>query len=365
LKSYKIVFIATDLPKEYNSEYYRCYLPWRSLRNAGYPATFIHVEDWIGHTAESNAACNEADLIIIQRNLFGSVPVEMLYWMAKGKRCIIDLDDGYQFMKVSSGSPSAEFWLQGITQPDASGQRHKLPVTPLQTLTEAVKACGFVSSPSKVICQDWQHLAKTYYLPNYLNLQNYGHFEVNKDPGKVVIGYFQSSGHMDSWRQSGVDDAIVQLAAKYKQVVLMIVGDPTPCREARKKIAPARRVEFGWIPSVIMGKALSFFDIGLIPIASDYDNRRSPLKSMEYSCFGLPWIGSDAPPTWELCQSGTLVQNTTEAWYKALEDHILHIEDYRARAVDDAPLYQERYDAMLNADTLMGIYGQIIEGVQG
>jgi hypothetical protein len=85
---------------------------------------------------------------------------------------------------------------------------------------------------------------------------------------------------------------------------------------------------------------------------------------MEYSCFGLPWIGSDAPPTWELCQAGTLVQNTTEAWYQALEDHILHIDDYRARAAADAPLWQERYDAMGAAESLMGIYGQIIEGVQ-
>ena len=124
-----ILFVESDQVQEYNCSLWRVVFPARSLRRAGYKVETVRIEDWQNFNEPYS---KDADLIIVQRNLFAGVLNTVLYWRAMGKKVVVDLDDAYAFMTEDTGSPSYSFWRLGRVQ--AEGGYRELNPRPLQML---------------------------------------------------------------------------------------------------------------------------------------------------------------------------------------------------------------------------------------
>lgn len=350
-----ILFVGADTVAEHNCEEWRCAIPFRALRRAGVACEYIHMEQWLSEL--DDPFTEKADLVIFQRNIFAQAQGKLLYWRGKGKPIVVDLDDAYEIMHHDTGSPAADFWMLG-KQPDENGNMVILQPHPREVLKTGVKLAGAVSSPSKVILDDWKPRGvKTYWLPNYLEVGIYKRSNPYRMPGKIMIGGGGSMGHVKSWADSGVTEALNKLCREDKRIMVMFTGDERVLQKMR--FPPSQRVNLSWVPYSLYYQNLSRFDIGIIPLAGEYDRRRSWIKPAEYSIMGIPWIGSDYEPNRDV-NGGRLVENTEQAWYEALRDYVSRVEELTAKAMQERVDRLNEFDIDIHLPRLIDTYEMII-----
>lgn len=352
----KILFIGTDTIDEYNSENWRINSPFRACRRAGIPCEQLHIEQWMDPLEDEFT--KNADLVIFQRNVFGFALNKLLYWRSLGKPIVLDLDDAYDLMKEDTGSPSSSFWEHGV-QMDEKGNRTQLNPKPIELLRWGAKIIGAVSSPSQVILDDWKKFGvRTYHLPNYLETDIYNRVEVYKEKGRIFIGGGGSMGHVKSWRDSGIREALAKICKEDDRLIVVFAGDGRVY--GKLDVSTSHKAPLGWVPPALYNRSLSMFDFGLVPLAGEYDRRRSWIKPAEYAIMGIPWIGSKYEPN-ENVPSGQLVINGQEDWYDALKEMIEQLPDRQARAQANIPYVIEKYDIDKNFNKLLATYERIIE----
>lgn len=165
-----IIYLYADSPSEWNCS------QWRALS----PSDAINSEHEAGRTAHTaqlfqlqtslnwrhpavQHALGFADVMIFQRNIIiPEVWEAMDYWRALGKTVIVDLDDGYPLLPPSN--PAFEYWIRNLPQLDPH---------PVEALTEGLKHADALTSPSKVIVEDWKSIVPGFWLPNWTRLPWY------------------------------------------------------------------------------------------------------------------------------------------------------------------------------------------------
>jgi hypothetical protein len=352
-----ILFIVSDQLQEWNCSWWRCILPHLSLSKSGFHSDVLSLVEWSSRSTNTVRITEAADIVIIQRNLFANVLAEVLYWKAKGKVIVADVDDAYAYMTKETGSPSYDFWINH-KKLGADGKT-EIPVEPhpLDQLKAGIKLCGVITSPSKLLCLDWAAYAKTYWFPNYIDPTLYTQHPVFHNPNRLFIGWGGSMTHLVSWEKSGASEGLNQICKEYPQVSVMLIGDPRVARYV--KVPPARRFIRGWENQAVFSESMSYFDIGVIPLFGEYDRRRSWIKSLEFTTMGIPWVGSNMEPNQDI-PTGTLVKNSPEAWYLALKNVIDNLESYRRAAQDNLALV-DQYSIQANAGNIYALLERIKE----
>ena len=313
----------------------------------------------------------KADVLSFQRNCITSdVWDAMKYWRALGKIVVVDLlDDGYDYLPPSN--PAWQYWI---------ANRGDLPIAPVESLAEGLRSADALTSPSKVLLADWEHIVPGFWIPNYPRGEWYakanpkpvgakdivfgyreienegvkginfeGHF-VEGTEGLIYLGWGGSISHVDSWIYSGAIEALDKIFEKHPNVRLKFCGHETRLdyiinRWGDKVVRQSGVKPEHW-PFVV-----STFDLGLAPLDMrpvpeemghgknpkqrkySYDERRSWLKGVEYLCAGVPWLGTRSATYNELSRHGTIVENEndlsqderTANWYKALDLAITNI----------------------------------------
>jgi glycosyltransferase involved in cell wall biosynthesis len=222
-----------------------------------------------------------------------------------------------------------------------------------------VHLCGNLSSPSKLICDDWKDYARTYWFPNYIDGSVYKRKEVYKPPGRILLGWGGSMTHQISWTGSGLTEACKQIMTEYANVDLLLLGDPRIQKFV--DMPPSRKFSVGWVPASVFHVELCKFDIGLIPLYGEYDRRRSWIKSLEYTILGVPWIGTDLEPTREIqTTTGRIVANNAQSWYEALKYYVDNLTVLKQTAIENIPL-GEALSIENNTGTLVDLFQRIIK----
>ena len=67
---------------------------------------------------------------------------------------------------------------------------------------------------------------------------------------------------------------------------------------------------------------------------ASYDERRSWLKAIEYLSAGVPWVASQSRTYNDLGRWGTLVPNTADAWFEALDAKVQNMPSEKGLAWD-------------------------------
>jgi len=288
-----------------NTSHYRALIPAKYLERAGH---VINLQ--VGGTITNLALGPE---FVREKIEYGLTTETVLLERVSGpdritklrldgaKRIVLTFDDNYGL--VPKNSPSYRYW-------HGEGNYPKF-----------LKALGMVDLvivPSKTLCNDFRKYCKEIkYVPNYLDREEWGLLPRVRGPQKV-IGWGGTMEHSLSWKGSPVSRALVKIYKEYgDRVKFLFVG----------KVADAylgdmcfESVEF--VPIERWPKLVNTFDIGLAPLAGEYDRRRSCLKAVEYATLGIPYVCSFLDPYTQAhnISGGVMVgdRRSGEYWYAAL-----------------------------------------------
>lgn len=356
-----IVYVYADNESEWNCSEWRCAIPARAInRTAYHHAKLLSIDDFRLSTPLAQEACGLADLIIVQRNLYELVLSSMQHWKARDKAIVVDFDDAYQLLPVSH--PNYAFWNQGIIK------AHNLPIQkvdppPLTQFKWGLRLAHAATVPSKRLADDWQSYTEMHYLPNYIDLKVYENAVHEKHTG-VVIGWGGSVSHLQSFTNSGVVTALKKVCSARPQVTVMVCGNDRRVFDSLQ--VPSRQKIFQpWVNYTEWPGVLAKFDIGLAPLAGDYDERRSWIKVLEYMVMKIPWVASEGSAYQELKHFGWLVKNNSEAWERILIDMVDHLNDYKNEASGEPYLFGIGQNIDENINRVISIYETIYHKALG
>jgi len=400
----EITYIYADNPREENCSKWNCYYPAEAVnRTEKHKANIMHVNQFSKNSSEVQAMCNRSNILVLERNLFGDVLTQMVYWRVRNKTILIIFDDGYDCM--TEDNPAYAFWYRNHIKviPDNVANRvlgqlnsqkknntlwnnipmmdrdkiiasassmfdGKMEMGP-QVRTSDIPFMGQfkwglgmakgIQVPSKRLASDWSKYNKTHYVPNYLDIKQYLDVKPLIKHDDIFIGWCGSLTHLPSFVESGAVEAVKNILAKYKDVRLLIGGD--------KKVFDAidvpsdKKVFQKYVPHDQWTSLLKSVDIGLAPLATVYDRRRSHVKALEYTALGTPWIASDFPPYKELRQYGTMVKNSIESWENGLIRILDNLSSHKEKAIEEGIPFAKTMSTDNNILGTIALYQKIID----
>ena len=359
-----VCWVAADSFSELNSSYFTCIIPHHALLSLGHRSRIIYIQDWMTNSVKCKLACNDADVIIVQRVLLEESVRVAQYWIARGKKVFVSFDDAYQF--IGEENAAYKFWGRGEVEVNTGGHKYirKMDNHPVDQFRDGLKHISGGITPSRVLCDDWSTYAPMKYLPNYIESHRY---QIEPTKGtRLTIGWGGSLSHLTSFSHSGVEKALHKFLPKNKDWQFGLVGDN---RLIKQLALPSDQM---WFRHYVMffdwPRVLSSFDIGLAPLAMPYDQRRSRLKVMEYIAMGIPFVATKSEvyrDFWD-CKSGIFVDQgaltvcdkpNERGWTAALNKIAANLEDYRTIALGEKERYYEIYDSLSNAEHIAEVIG--------
>ncbi len=360
----RIVYVYSDNPLEWNSSEWRCAVPARALNRTGvHAARLLSRFDFVKNTPKVQEACINADIIIIERALYGPMLAAIQHWKAQDKIVVADFDDAYHLM--TPDNPSYRFWGENQARRiDENGNEtwEKVDPPPLTQFKWGLRLVHAATVPSKRLADDWKDYTDMVYLPNYIDLQKY---QVDLKPHDgVVIGWGGSVSHLESFEKSGVIPALRSVCRARPNIKVMICGSDK--RIIEKLGLPVKNVlQRPWVPHSHWPNHLAEYDIGLAPLGGAYDDRRSWIKVLEYMVMKIPWVATDSPAYSDLRAYGWLVKNTAGAWERVLMDMVDHLEEHKAEAARDAYLFGIAQNIDEHVEEIIKVYNTVINQVVG
>lgn len=354
-----VAYVTTDLSHEWNSAEFRAAIPARALNrtNGRHSATLVAMESWAEKGPAAEYACENADVIVVQRGAMMTALAALRHWRERGKIVLADIDDGY--LQIDDSHPAAQWWLKGQGQ-TMDGRVFQIPRPAIKEMAYGLQNTAGLTSPSKLILEDWKTEAgiRGAFVPNYLDAK---HYRVKRtrsldDDGTFWIGWGGSIGHLKSFTESGIAEALTRVLAHRPHVRLAMGGvnlavfDRIPSRMFQK-------FNFVWRDHKTWPEVLANFDLAVIPLAGGFDSRRSWLKPLECSMMGVPWIASTNPAYESLTGRGVFVNNTIDEWERA----ILEIVDHGPvpNTVKYARQWAETQTIDLNIEKVVGAYAEL------
>jgi glycosyltransferase involved in cell wall biosynthesis len=292
------------------------------------------------------------------------------YWRSLGKAVVVDFDDRYRLIHPTNAA--APFWLHGeveVTLGEGVKYKKELDDHPIEQFKKGIRLCTAGITPSVVLSDSWKDFAPMFVVRNYLDSAAYHSVPKQDNSPNMLLGYGGSLSHLESFRDSGIHEALKRILQERDNVYLLIIGD-----ENITNNLPVPRHKVMHMPYVAWWqwqKTLKRYDIGLAPLAGDYDDGRSNLKVAEYLMAGIPFVASKSPVYEEFfdADSGHFVQHghdkhdyddRAEDWYSSTIDIIDNIEYYREKASMNIDKVGMTYDVDRNVERIIETYQEII-----
>ena len=355
----KIVFVYADNQQEWNSSEWRCVIPAQAIdSHPDHQARLLAIADFANGTPQAQEMCQAADVIVVERNLFGPVLTAIMHWKAQGKGVIATFDDAYHLLPEDN--LSHDFWLKGIARKERNGKvvQETLDPPPITQFKWGLRMVDGAVVASQKLVEDWEAYTDVRHLPMYLDFSRYQDLP-EKESDQVVIGWSGSLSHLHSF-STGILQALERVARARPQVKLKIgndrrIYDKLKVPEKQKELTP-------WVPYEEWPQVLSSYDIGLAPMEGEFDARRSWVKVLEYMAVKVPWVASRCPAYQELEEYGVLVENSTGDWEEAIFSMSDNLERQKNHA--SGKPYQFAIDHCIenNVETIINTITDLISG---
>lgn len=272
------------------------------------------------------------------------------YWQGMGKPVLVDLDDAYHILPWSN--PAHRFWIENNDK------------EALDWLEKGLRQVDGLTSPNRLLLQDWSHVVKGYYLPNFARGEWWRDLPDREKAkaqrglqDRIVIGWGGSVSHYDSWWGSGLREAANIISHQHPEVIWMICGNDPRIYDQLPVPADCKYHQVG-VPPNEWPKVVKTFDIGVAPLFGPYDQRRSWIKGMEYLLGGVPWVGTVGEPYRDLLGLGVQVKNSVDNWLHYLSLMIQDLEAEQRIAAQRIPIAQQWL-----IENQLGTYEQIYKDV--
>lgn len=365
-----IAYIVADGLQEFNSSQFRVSLPCDALLKARHKVHILNVRQWMARTEYAKQICMQADIIHLQRVLVSDTHDDIVFWRKHGKAVVVDFDDAYDL--IHDDNAAAPFWLHGkvnIRLDTGYEYEQTMEEHPVDQFRVGLKKCTALITPSKILSNDWRTGAPEFVVPNFLRKELYDQSLKHDNGDLVYIGWGGSLSHVQSWKDSGINDAMRRLLQDRNHIRLYLIGDIRVKNQL--PIRKDRIIFSNYVPWWQWQQTLMHYDIGLAPLAGDYDDRRSDLKVAEYLMAGLPFVATKSPVYEDLWNANSGVfalaghdengyNERVESWYNGLIEVVDNIDDYRVRAQENIATYGDRYDIDKQVDSIINVYKEII-----
>jgi len=309
----RVLFCFADLPLERNTSYWRCFIPAKRLQQAGHETKVAHLGEVFTDSPSRAVAdfLHLAEVVVVERILVNSLIPKIDEWQQMGKRVVATFDDAYHL--IDPTRDSGKFWRGKKSSDQSSGN--------IKDFRANLKIYDRVMVPSRVLVEDYRPFCRNVrFVDNYTAPELWANIRKRPPDNNIVIGWGGSSGHVRSWRDSGIVTALARLQRKHPRIIVRVYGGGTEIPDYLKSAGV--RCEFhGWQQFEDWPNHVALMDIGLAPIEGEYDRRRSAIKCLEYACAGVPWVASHLAPYLEAV-GGILVRNKPLMWENAIEDII-------------------------------------------
>ena len=349
----KIVFICPDMDHLWESNEWRCYWPANIINQTRrHSATVVRCEDFISKTKTVVDMCNEADIILIHRNLWVEILPVIQFWRARDKIIIADFDEAYHLMKEEEIQKIAadEGYQNGKEKND---RNDSIPL--LTRFKWCLQLVNAATVPHIQYSDDWKPYTRVEIIPDYINLDQYIDLDKNQHDN-VVIGWRGEATTANCDNNQNVIEALREIIHLRPNVRLLT---STKIRSFLKEIPEQKILLFedpekkGW------PKRMRDIDIGIIPRKENIDMRSSRRPLLEYMVTKTPWVASRCPSYYEFRTYGVQVENTAEDWYRALIDVVDHLDDYRIEAALEPYLYAIGQSLEENTNLIIDTYARI------
>lgn len=360
-----ISFVFADKPFELNTSNYRCFIPGKALADAGNKVALIPVQLFQENNQETADACNNSDIIIVERNFVGDVVTMLAFWKVRGKVIIANWDDSY--FDIEPSNASYKYWHDGkavIMQKDnVTGVEEQKEIQifphPLDQFSWGLNIAHAGIVPSKQLAKDYRRYTPTYYFPNFMQPDKYINIPKEKDDF-VTIGWGGSISHFQSFANSGILLALKNICKIRKNVRVMICGDKNVFDSI--DLPYEQKIYQNYVPYDQWGRIVAEkFDIGVAPLAGKYDRYRSWIKPMEYLLTKTPWIASDGPAYQEIRRYGKLIDNQPKIWERSLLNIIDNLDFEIDKASKEPYEFALTKDVNKNVDYLTNILLEIAQ----
>jgi len=355
--------VFADKPQEWNTSQFRIVTPGKALAKIKHGVSLIPIQLFQEGTKESEEVCQNADIIVVERNLIGDVITRMVYWLVRGKVIVANYDDNYE--EIEETNIAHSYWHNGtavVTNDKNEQQTMNIFPHPLKQFKLGLKVAYAQVTPSKELCKYFEKYSPAYHLPNYFETGNY--IDQPKEPSNdIIIGWGGSVGHIPSFELSGILQAFKNVIEVRPNVKVMIIGDDRILNKI--EIPQFNKIFQPYVNFMEWPKIIHKFSIGVAPLAGIYDNFRSIIKPVEYCLTKKPWVASDGPAYQETGKYGTLVENTSDAWTTALLEKIDNLENENIKAEGEPYQWGLDQDVDRNAHNIANVYKKIAKEQAG
>lgn len=328
-------------------------------RTRVHSAHLLELDAFIRNTPEAEQLCSASDLLVIHRYVFGPVLPVIQYWKARDKKVIVDFDQALNHL--TPDLPGYTFWMEGNTQVGFAAYRNHSNELPLEQFKWGLGMLDAATVSSSRLADDWSRLTTIYEIPEYLNTYQYPASEHGRGT-EIWVGLGNTSP-FSSLEQSGLLAAMQQVCQKRPQVRL--IWSDAYNDLPRQLDLPAEQVQAyarhsfeDWV------NALLKLDLGVFPMAGNYDLRLSSIHLLEFMLSKIPWVASGYPGFREYSKYGVWVKNSAEAWENALLHMVDHLGAYRKKASGEAFLFALGQDISVNVDKVLRVYTSILTQAQ-
>lgn len=277
-------FIYADHPPYLNSSQFRALIPAKYLRLAGHDITEVQKRQVdLEHIFST---------VLVERELSVSEIVTLRAYGAK--RIIYTFDDAYRLLPNSGVGPH-QYWK--------GSQRH------LNEFGEVCRQVDLSIVPSRLLARE----CRAAYVPNYHDPDLWPDYSV-RDDSRIRIGWGGSTQHRETWHNMKFAAALRRVLDESPEVDLIVCAGVA---DEALSISGCRFKSIGWMTFEKWPEFVRSLDIGIAPLHTEYDFRRSNLKLMEYGLAGIPFVATEAG---EYCglPGGLLVENDEKSWHRAL-----------------------------------------------
>lgn len=274
-----------------NSSVYRVRIPATYLRERGHEINVIHIDNLYKSKL--------AETVLIERELFAT---NYEYMRAMGiKRIVLTFDDAYDL--AVKGSMTYDYW-------------HK--DNRLADWKQTMRRADAVIVPSHLLAKNYG--AK--FVPNYHDPKYWpeaANHTVERNKSSLTLGWGGTAAHRHTWENSQLASALRTVKDEFGDSIKFVFYGGVADDAIHANNVPAELrgfVTFDEWPNVVRS-----FDIGLAPLASQYDYNRSNLKVLEYGLAGVPWVATSGGEYMD-ARGGLIVHNKAKEWRWALSELI-------------------------------------------
>jgi hypothetical protein len=355
-----ITYIHSNHPSDKLRVQLRCRNFADAINRIGWHcANVLDLDSFIKNTPESRQQCNESDLLVIHRYLYGPVLQAVEYWKARDKKIVLDFDQAINHL--TSDLPCYSFWLKKKAGEEDTPREvfpgMSLDSTPWEQFKWGLGLIDAAIVSSTRLLMDWSPFTEVYEVPDYLNTDQYPASKQTHE-NEIWVGLANAT-RFESLKNSGLLNALEKVCQNLSQVKLILSEAQceagSPLNIPRSQVLTYASNSFEEWADILLK-----LDIGFVPAYGDYDLRQGRINPLEFMISKTPWVASDQPCFRELQRYGRLVLNVSSAWEVVILKMVDNMETIRRRAGGEPFLFALSQDVHENIDKVLRLYTHIL-----